>query len=141
MKSGMVTITASMPFSRSSILRKSLYLGTLSYSLNFAAACRSSTSQSATMFSRSEGDDPRVNALFPVEHPAEVLVLGNLVVLLELRRGLPVVHVAERHDVLLAAALDVVAGLAARANGSDVQLLIGRLVAQAAERGSAAEPR
>src|ERR1035441_11010461 len=51
MKSGMVTITASMPFSLSSILRKSLYLGTFSYWLNLLAACFSSTSHSATMFS------------------------------------------------------------------------------------------
>src|ERR1039458_4245411 len=51
MKSGMVTINASMPFSLSSILRKSLYLGTFSYWLNLRAACFSSTSHSATMFS------------------------------------------------------------------------------------------
>ena len=52
MKSGMVTMTASILLAcSSSILRKSLYFGTFSYSLNFRAACSSSTSQSATMFS------------------------------------------------------------------------------------------
>ena len=55
MKSGMVTITASMFFAcSSSILRKSLYFGAFSYSLNLRAARFSSTSQSATIFSEAQ---------------------------------------------------------------------------------------
>ena len=52
MRSGMATITASMFLpSLSSICRKSLYFGTLGKRLKMCVARRSSTSQSATMFS------------------------------------------------------------------------------------------
>ena len=65
MKSGMVTMTASMlELSLSSILRKSLYFGGLGNSLWILADFLSSTSHNATMFS--VGAQPRISlSAFP----------------------------------------------------------------------------
>ena len=68
-------------------------------------------------------DDDRVDALLPVEHLAEVLVLGGLGVLLERVGRVAPVHVAQGHDVLAGDLLDVPAALAADAHAGDVQLL------------------
>ena len=93
MKSGMATMTASIaPACSSSMRRKSLYFGTLSYCLNFPEARTSSTSQSATIFSPEQTED----------------ITGRF---------------------------------ASRANGGDIQFLIGRFVAEHLEIRRAAESR
>ena len=61
----MITVTASMPFSLSSIWRKSLYFVALSNRVKPSAARAQSTSASATMFS--ELSDPRT---LPARPPA-----------------------------------------------------------------------
>ena len=86
-------------------------------------------------------DDDRVDAAaFLVEHLAEIPILGRLVELREDRPGRDIVDVAQRHDVLRRrAGADVARRLPARPDRGDVELLVGRLVAQHFQRSRAPE--
>ena len=56
-------------------------------------------------------------------------------------RGLLVVDIAKRNDVLCGAALDVTGRLASRADGGDIEFLVGRFVAQSSQGGNATKSR
>ena len=87
-----------------------------------------------------DGDDHGVDdrALL-VQHLAEVFVLRNFFVLLELAGGARVVHVAECDDVLVRATADVAGGLASGADGGDIQLFVRGFIAEGSEGRNAAE--
>ena len=69
------------------------------------------------------------------------LYFGTFSYCLNLPAARFVIHVAERHDVLAGAASRYRWSLAARADGRDVQFLVGRFVAQRPQGRHAAESR
>ena len=90
-----------------------------------------------------DSDGDRVDVLlFLVEHDAEVLIEGKLLVALDTGRGAIEIHIAEGHDVLRpGGAVQVSTALAAAADGRDIQFVVVRFVAEGSQRGHAAEAR
>jgi len=77
---------------------------------------------------------------FLIEHLPKVFVLRRLLESLVNIRCLPVVHVAEGHDVFSPSTTPNVAGrLAAGANRGDIQFFVGRFIAQHFQGGRTAE--
>ena len=90
-----------------------------------------------------DGDDDGVNVLaLLIQHLAEIFELrGAFVFLKSLGRPL-IIHIAERHDVLVGASLDVAGRFAARTNRGNVQLFIGGFVPHLLQgRGGTIAPR
>ena len=86
------------------------------------------------------GHDHRVNLVrLLVEHAPEILVLRHIRVQLERLLGARVVGIGQRDDVLTGTLVNVLAGPASGPDRGDVQLLVGRFVAQALQRGRTAE--
>ena len=86
------------------------------------------------------GYDHRVDVFsMRVEHAPEILVLRHVRVQLERLLGARVVGIGQRDDVLTGTLVNVLAGPASGPDRGDVQLLVGRFVAQALQRGSTAE--
>ena len=74
-----------------------------------------------------------------VEHAPEILVLRNIGIELVAGGRALVVGIGEGDDVLGLAAGDIAAALSARADGGDVELFVGRFVAQVPQGWGAAE--
>src|SRR5207249_2904351 len=78
-------------------------------------------------------DHDGLDALFLVEHLAEILVLFRAGILLESLRGVIEVHVAQGDDVFTVELFEVPAALATDAYSSDVEFAVGRGFARPAQ--------
>src|SRR5690349_12304271 len=74
-----------------------------------------------------------------VEHAAEILVLRNIGIEFVAGGCAIVVGIGEGDDVFGFTAGDIAAALSARADGGDVELFVGRFVAQVPQGWGAAE--
>ena len=81
-------------------------------------------------------DDHRVDILVLFfEHDAIIAVARRIRMRVKGDRCTRIIHVAKSHNILgLGTVPDVIRSLAARADGGNIQLLVGRLIAEAAQR-------